>query len=129
MTPITNINQLNQLMSDTTIYAIVVALVATVLAVAVAFMFPWQSNPDRSYVKRRIAYIIIGIIAVLGFWLYNNLEVVDYIKNAGFQNMFKKHNFLCLFINLGVYLVVTVIMMFVFRRSKFGSILPKRFKK
>lgn len=126
---ITTIDQLNQLMNSTMIYAVIVALVATLIAVAVAFMIPWQSNPDKSYVKRRIAYIVIGLVAVFGFWIYNDTEVMSRIQGAGFQNMFKACNLKCIGINTVVYLISSIALMFTFSHSKFGSILPKRFKK
>lgn len=128
MTPITNLPQLQQLMNSTTIYAVIVGLVAVIISLAVANMFPWEGGNDKSYVKRRIAFVIIGLIAILGFWLYNDLVVVGNIKNAGFQNMFKACNLKCIFINLGVYVVASGILMFTFRHSKFGSILGKEKK-
>ena len=67
--PIININQLNQLMNSTMIYAVVVGVVAFVVAMIVANMFPWEGGNDRSYIKRRIAFIVIGVCEVLGFWI------------------------------------------------------------
>lgn len=128
MTPVTTLPQLNQLMNSTMIYAVVVGCIAVILAIIVANIFPWEGGNDRSYIKRRIAFIVIGIIAILGFWLYNDLVVVDNIRNAGFQNMFKACNLKCIFINLGVYLIASIILMLVFRHSKFGSILGKEKK-
>lgn len=128
MTPITNLPQLQQLMNSTMIYAVIVGLVAVIVSLAVANMFPWEGGNDKSYVKRRIAFVIIGLCAILGFWLYNDLVVVGNIKNAGFQNMFRACNLKCIFINSGVYLVASGILMFTFRHSKFGSILGKEKK-
>lgn len=128
MTPVTTLPQLNQLMNSTMIYAVVVGLIAVILAILLANIFPWEGGNDRSYIKRRIAFIVIGIVAVLGFWMYNDLIVVDNIRNAGFQNMFKACNLKCIGINLGVYLVASIILMLVFRHSKFGSILGKEKK-
>ena len=128
MTPITNLPQLQQLMNSTMIYAVIVGLVAVIVSLAVANMFPWEGGNDKSYVKRRIAFVIIGLCAILGFWLYNDLVVVGNIKNAGFQNMFKACNLKCIFINLGVYVIASGILMFTFRHSKFGSILGKEKK-
>lgn len=128
MTPITNLNQLNQLMNSTMIYAVIVGLIAVLISLAVANMFPWEGGNDKSYVKRRIAFVVIGLVAILGFWLYNDLEVMGYIRNAGFQSMFKACNLKCIFINAGVYLVASVALMFTFRHSKFGSILGKEKK-
>lgn len=128
MTPITNLPQLQQLMNSTMIYAVIVSLVAVIISLLVANIFPWEGGKDKSYVKRRIAFVIIGLCAILGFWLYNNLVVVGNIRNAGFQNMFKVCNLKCIFINLGVYIVASGILMFTFRHSKFGSILGKEKK-
>ena len=128
MTTITNLPQLQQLMNSTMIYAVIVGLVAVIISLAVANMFPWEGGNDKSYLKRRIAFVIIGLIAILGFWLYNDLVVVENIRNAGFQNMFKACNLKCIFINSGVYLVASGILMFTFRHSKFGSILGKEKK-
>lgn len=129
MTPITNVNQLNQLMSSTMIYAVVVSLIALAIAwVITSYMIPWEGGNDRSYIKRRIVYIVVGLLAVLGFWLYNDLEVMGYIKNSGLKNMFAACNLKCVGINLGIYLVAGVALMFTFRRSKFGSILGKEKK-
>ena len=128
MALITNLPQLNQLMNSTMIYAVIVGLVAVLFALAVANMFPWEGGNDKSYVKRRIAFVVIGIVAILGFWLYNDLVVMGYIRNAGFQNMFRTCNLKCIGINLGVFLVVSIALMFTFRHSKFGSILGKEKK-
>lgn len=129
MTPVTNISQLNQLMNSTMIYAVIVGLVAVLVALLLSNMFPWEGGNDRSYIKRRIAFVVIAIIAVLGFWLYNDLVVMSHIRNVGFQNMFKSCNLKCIGINLCVYLLVSfLLMLFVFRHSKFGSILGKEKK-
>ena len=129
MTPVTNISQLNQLMNSTMIYAVIVGLVAVLVALLLSNMFPWEGGNDRSYIKRRIAFVVIAIIAVLGFWLYNDLVVMSHIRNVGFQNMFKACNLKCIGINLCVYLLVSfLLMLFVFRHSKFGSILGKEKK-
>ena len=128
MTPITNLPQLQQLMNSSMIYAVIVGLVAVIISLAVANMFPWEGGNDRSYMKRRIAFVIIGLCAILGFWLYNDLVVVGNIRNAGYQNMFKACNLKCIFINFGVYVVTSGVLMLTFRHSKFGSILGKEKK-
>lgn len=128
MTPITTLPQLNQLMNSTMIYAVAVGFIAFLVALIFANIFPWEGGNDRSYIKRRIAFVVIGIVAVLSFWMYNDLVVVDHIRNAGFQNMFKACNLKCIGINFGVYIIVSAIIMKLFRHSKFGSILGKEKK-
>lgn len=67
MTPITTLPQLNQLMNSTMIYAVVVGFIAVLAALLLANIFPWEGGKDRSYIKRRIAFVVVGIVAVLGF--------------------------------------------------------------
>ena len=123
--PINNINQLNQLMNSTMVYAVIVGLVAFVVALIVANMFPWEGGNDRSYIKRIIAFVVIGVCAVLGFWIYNDQVVADSIKNQGFLQMFKSCNLKCLVITSVIYLLISGILMCVFRNSKFASIIFK----
>ena len=123
--PIININHLNQLMNSTMVYAVVVGLAAFVVALIVANMFPWEGGNDRSYVKRRIAFVVIGVCAVLGFWIYNDQVFADSIKNQGFLQMFKSCNLKCLGITSVGYLLISGILMYVFRNSKFASIIFK----
>ena len=123
--PINNINPLYQLMNSTMVYAVIVGLVAFVVALIVANMFPWEGGNDRSYIKRRIAFVVIGVCAVLGFWIYNDQVVADSIKNQGFLQMFKSCNLKCLVITSVIYLLISGILMCVFRNSKFASIIFK----
>lgn len=125
MTPITTKIQLDQLMNETMIYAIIVVIVAIFVSFIVANLFPWQGGNDRSYIKRRISYIIIGILAVFGFWLFNDTVILSNIRGAGLQNMFQSCNTKCLIITAVGYVVIGLILMFSFRLSKFGSILGK----
>ena len=122
---IVNQGQPNQLMSGTYIYAVIVFLVAIAIAFIVSALVPWQGGKDKSYITRRIAFIIIGIVAVLGFWLYNDQVVASHIRGAGFVNMFKDCNLKCILITTVGYLVVSLFLMFRFRHSKFGSILGR----
>lgn len=129
MRNITNLDQLKHLISSTYVWAVIVVVVAIAIAILVSFLIPWQGGKDKSYIKRRIAFIIIGIVAALGFWLYNELAVSSHIRGAGFVNMFKACNVKCLAITIGGYCVIGVIIMFCFRHSKFGSILGNKLKK
>jgi len=123
MYKVSTISALNELMNETMVYAVIVFVVAVALAWLVSRLIPWEGGKDRSYVKRRIAFIIIGIVAVLGFWLYNDQVVMNSISKPGFQAMFSQCNLKCLGITAGGYLVLSLIIMFCFRYSKFGSIL------
>lgn len=127
MKKITTLGQLQALQDNTMIYAVVVFLIAIGLAFLISKMIPYEGGQhDKSYIKRRIAYIIVGIVACLSFYLYNDIYVKSFIMKAGFKAMFVKTNLICLGITLGGYIVTGLAIMFAFRNSKFGTILGKR---
>ena len=125
MNRITALPQLQALQDNTMIYAVVVFLVAILIAFLISLMIPYKGGKDNSYIKRRVAFIIVGIVACLAFYLYNDIYVKGFIMNAGFKSMFVKTNLQCLAITIGGYIVTGLVLMFVFRHSKFGSILGK----
>lgn len=122
---ITTLPALQSLQDETMVYAIIVGLVALAISYIVASCIKWKGGNDRSFIKRRICYIVIGLAAAAGFYVHNDLFVKPNITNAGWQSMFSGTNNICLLINLGVYIVGGVLLMFVFRHSKFGSILGR----
>lgn len=122
---ITTLPALQSLQDETMVYAAIVGAVALCLSFLVASLVAYKGGDDRSYITRRIWYVIIGLLAAAGFYVYNDLVVKPDITNPGWQSMFSNTNLICIGINLGVYIVVGVIFMFVFRHKKFGSILGK----
>ena len=122
---ITTLPALQSLQDETMVYAAIVGAVALGLSFLVASLVAYKGGDDRSYITRRIWYVIIGLVAVAGFYVYNDLVVKPDITNAGWQSMFSDTNLICIGINLGVYIVGGIILMFVFRHKKFGSILGK----
>ena len=125
MRNIQTIAQLHELQNETFVYAAIVAVVIFVVAFILANIIPYQGGNDRSYITRRIWLIISVALGSVGFWLYNDLYVMGFIKKTAFQNQFSTTNMECLGITIGGALVISLIVMFVFRHSKFGSILGK----
>jgi hypothetical protein len=125
MRNIQSIAQLHELQNETFVYAAIVAVVIFCAAFLLANLTPYRGGNDRSYITRRIWLIISITIGSIGFWLYNDLYVMDFIKKTAFQNQFSDTNMQCLGITIGGSLVLSLIVMFVFRHSKFGSILGK----
>lgn len=115
--------QVNQLIDNTYVLAFVVVGVAVCLAMLVATLIAWQGTPDKSYIKRRIWYGIILFVSAFGFWIYNFLYIAPQIQNIGWRNMFEACNNKCLGITIVVNIIVGVILMCFFRKSKFASIL------
>lgn len=127
MRQIATLNQLQDLQNSTWIYAIAVCFIAIAIAYLVSNMIAWQGGNDKSYIKRRVLWVIIGFVAGLGFWIYNDVVNVHRIVNVGFKHMYSQTNLLCLFVVLlGYFGISLLIMATLFRKAKFGSILGKQ---
>ena len=122
---ITTLPALQSLQDETMVYAAIVGAVALGFSFLVASKIAYKGGNDRSYITRRIWYVIIGLAAAVVFYIYNDLFVKPNITNVGWQSMFSDTNVKSIFINLGVYLVGGIILMFTLRHKKFGSILGK----
>ncbi len=125
MRPIQTLSQLKELQNETYVYAVIVAIVIFCISLLISKMVPYQGGIDRSYVKRRIGWIVCTVVGALGFWLYNDLYVMGFIKKVALQNQFSATNMACLGITLLGSAVISLVVMVCFRRSKFGSILGK----
>ena len=127
MRQIATLNQLQDLQNSTWIYAIAVCFIAIAIAYLVSNMIAWQGGNDKSYIKRRVWWVIIGFVAGLGFWIYNDVVNVHRIVNVGFKHMYSQTNLLCLLVVLLVYFGISLLIMAtLFRKAKFGSILGKQ---
>lgn len=125
MRNIQTIGQLHELQNETFVYAAIVATAIFAIAFLLANITPYQGGDDRSYITRRIWLVISVALGSVGFWLYNELYVMDFIKKVAFQNQFSDTNMQCLGITIGGAIAISLIVMFVFRHSKFGSILGR----
>ena len=123
MRNIQTLAQLHSLQNETYIYATIVAIVIFALALLFASLTPYQGGKDKSYVLRRIWLILCVVIGSLGFWLYNQLYVMNFIQQIAFKNQFATTNLICLAITIGGSLLISFVVMLIFRHSKFGSIL------
>lgn len=125
MRNIQTVGQLHELQNETFVYAAIVAVVIFVIAWLVANAVPYQGGNDRSYIKRRVWLIVMIALGGGAFWLYNDLYVMDFIKKTAFQNQFSDTNMQCLCITIVGSILLSAIVMFSFRHSKFGSILGR----
>ncbi|MDR2064227.1 MAG: hypothetical protein LBP85_00740 [Prevotellaceae bacterium] len=126
MKKIESIKELDALIGNTYVYAVIVAIAAVVLAFVIASLIKWGGGRnDSSHVKRRVWFIIVAILAPIGFFLYNALYVSNYIMKAPLQAKFSTASIIATLIVLGAYAVSGIVSMLIMRRSKWGSILGK----
>lgn len=124
-TVIRTLPQVQQAQADAWVYGAVVIVIALALAILIANLINWRSD-RKDYITRRIWFVVIGILAPLGYWVYNMQIIVPKIQNAGFQNMFKETNLYVLLVSIVSYTTIGILLMFCFRNSKLGSILGKK---
>lgn len=126
MNKILNIKQVESLISETYIYAIIIAIAALLLAFIIANLINFEGGKnERSYIKRRIWFIVISALTPISFFLYNALIVSQKIVKPPLVAKFTNANIVSTLIILAIIVVVGIITMLIFRKSKWGSILGK----
>lgn len=124
-TIIKSLTQVQQAQADAWVYGLIVCGVAIALAVAIASIINWRSD-RRDYITRRIWFVVIGLVVPAGYWLYNVRTIVPAITNPGFKSMFEKTNLYVLIASILIYFAASILLMLLFRNTKFGSILGKK---
>jgi hypothetical protein len=120
------IKAVNGLIAETYVYAVLIAIIALTIAYIIARLIVWKGiKNDKSHVVRRIWFILIGLFAPICFFLYNTLVVSDKITKAPLVAKFSAANIYATLTILGIYILLGIITMMIFRRSKWGSILGR----
>jgi hypothetical protein len=126
MRKIESLKQLDALIGETYMYAIIFAIIAIVVAFIIGLLIKYQGGKNpKDHIVRRIWFFIIGIVTPIGFFLYNALYVSSYINKAPLQAKFSIANIYTTLILLGIYLAVGIFTMMIMRRTKWGTILGK----
>lgn len=128
MNPVTTIQQLDALKQTTLVWAVIICLVAFAISFLVATLVPYKGGKDNSFVIRRIWYIVIGVIAAAGYWIYNFLVAVPAIKNPGFKSQFSQTTLISFVIIIIGYVAIGLVVTFIFRKSKFSTVYLKHKK-
>lgn len=125
MNAITKPAHLLSAQTDVWVYGLIIAGVALGIAVLIAFLIPWQSN-RRCYIKRRIWFIVIGLVLPCCGWLYRTIAIAGNIKGKGLEIKYQETNLYVLLTSIALYAVIGIVLMFAFRNTKLGSILGKK---
>ena len=123
MINVTTSKQLHALQNETWLWTAVVVLVALLLAWLISSAISWEGGKDRSYIKRRWVCGIIGAVAWVGFFLYNDLYVMDSIKKAAYKTLFSHTIWQTLGALAVGYVGLVFLLAYLTPNSKFGSIL------
>lgn len=126
MRKIETLRQVQALIGDTYMYAVIIGILALVLAFVIANIIKYQGGKNpKDHITRLIWYIVIGLISPIGFFLYNALFVSNHITKAPLQAKFSSASLLATLSILGIYIVIGIVTMLIMRSSKWGSILGK----
>jgi hypothetical protein len=126
MKKIEALKEVQALIGETYMYAIIIGIAAVVLAFIIANLVKYRGGKNSAdHITRRIWFIIIGLIAPVAFFLYNKLYVSSFITKAPLQAKFSTANILATLSLLGVYILIGILTMLIMRSSKWGSILGK----
>jgi hypothetical protein len=126
MRKIETLKQVQALIGETYMYAVIIGIAAVVLAFIIANLVKYQGGKNPTdHITRRIWYIVLGLAVPIAFFLYNAMYVSNYIIKAPLQAKFSIASILATLVMLGVYVVVGILTMLIMRRSKWGSILGK----
>ncbi len=126
MKKIETLKEIEALIGTTYMYAAIIAVVALALAILIANMIKYRGGKNSTdHIKRRVWFIVIGLIAPIAFYLYNAFYVSNYISKAPMKAQFSNANIFATLEVLGVYVVVGILTMLMMRRSKWGSILGR----
>ena len=123
MINVTTSKQLHALQNETWLWTAVVVLVSLLLAWLISSAISWEGGKDRSYIKRRWVCGIIGAVAWVGFFLYNDLYVMDSIQKTAYKTQFSHIIWQTLGALAVGYVVLLVLLALVTPNSKLGSIL------
>ena len=123
MINVTTSKQLHALQTETWVWAAVVLLVALFVAWGISTLMSWEGGQDRPDIKRRWACGIVWAVAWIGFFLYNDLYVMDSIKKTAYKTLFSHTIWQTLGALAVGYVVLLVLLALATPNSKLGSIL------
>ena len=123
MINVTTSKQLHALQTETWVWAAVVLLVALFVAWGISTLISWEGGKDRSYIKRRWACGIVWAVAWIGFFLYNDLYVMDSIQKTAYKTQFSHTIWQTLGVLAVGYVGLAFLLAYLTPNSKFGSIL------
>ncbi|MDJ1470888.1 hypothetical protein QNI19_24055 [Cytophagaceae bacterium DM2B3-1] len=121
---IRNPRQLEDLASETYMFAAIAAVIFIGLSWVVANLIKWEGGKDpQDAGKRRAAFFIIWFVAGAAFFLYNMFVVSDKIA-PNLQSKFSQVNYISTAIVFVVYIILGFVLSKLMKNSKYGTIFP-----
>ena len=117
-----NLRDIDGLITNTYMFAILSAIVMLGLAILIASMIKFQSGSNpKDRMKRKVWFWIIGVSTPVLFYVYNLVLVIPTIKAGPAMNKFMMHSALSPVISFIVYLILGITVSKIFKRKKIGN--------
>lgn len=120
--------QLAILQQETYIWAAVIIIAAWLLSLLIAQVTPYKPGRDTSYISRRIWSIVLCLVSVLGYLIYNFTVVMPDIKKIQLKDNFSTTIWICFGAMIVIYALAGWIVSMVFPRSKYATVFRKHSK-
>lgn len=122
--------QLAILQQETYIWAAAIIIVAWLISLLIAQVIPYKPGRDTSYIYRRIWSIVLCVIPVLGYLIYNFTVVMPdiNIKKIQLKDDFSTTIWICFGAMIIFYALAGWIVSMVFPRSKYATVFRKHSK-
>lgn len=120
--------QLALLQQQTYIWAAVIIIAAWLISLLIAQVTPYKPGRDTSYISRRIWSIILCVVSVLGYLIYNFTVVMPDIKKIQLKDNYSTTVWICFVAMIVFYALAGWIVSVVFPRSKYATIFRKHSK-
>lgn len=116
---------LDGLITNTYIFALVLALLFVGISILVANMIAYQGGKNpRDAKKRKIWFFVLAAINTIAFFLWNLLYVSNLVKGAPAQDKFLMHNAISTGVTLLVFILVGFLISKLMKKGKYGTIFP-----
>jgi len=123
--PITSGNW-QQLQLEVFVFGAIIAVVFLLIAWLISNSIAFEEGKDaKDARKRRVAFIILGVIAIILLFFINSFVVTENLKGAQ-EKRFVQVNVIGIIIDALVYFVGGFITSKIFKNTKWGTIFPTR---
>ena len=120
--------QLALLQQQTYIWAAAIVIAAWLISLLIAQITPYKPGRDTSYISRRIWSIVLCVVSVLGYLIYNFTVVMPDIKKIQLKDDFSTTVWICFVAMIVIYALTGWIVSMLFPRSKYATVFRKQSK-
>lgn len=117
-----NLRDMDGLITNTYMFAVMTAIVMIGIAILVASMIQFQSGANpKDRMKRKIWFWILAVLTPVIFFLYNLFLVLPNIKAGPAMKKFSLHNGLSPVVAFVLFVVFGIVISKLFKRKKVGN--------